>query len=105
MNVDEREGFNGRDRHAARMKLRRGSTDSGADGDSVDELRRRRELKRRRVGTTLANLGALASDSARNELRQLQSVAESSNNELNRACAWRRQVHRGLSCEGGSEQG
>jgi hypothetical protein len=45
MNVDEQEGFNGqgneRDRRAARMELRRGSTDSGADGDGVDELRRR----------------------------------------------------------------
>jgi hypothetical protein len=37
MSVDEQEGFNGqgngRDRRTARMELRRGSTDSGADGD------------------------------------------------------------------------
>jgi hypothetical protein len=30
---------------------------------------------------------------------------ESSNDELNRACARRIQVHIGLSCGGGSEQG
>jgi hypothetical protein len=46
MNVDEQEVVrrteNERDRRAARMKLQRGSTDSEVDGDSVDELRRRR---------------------------------------------------------------
>jgi hypothetical protein len=31
---------NGRGRRVARMELRRGSTDSGVDGDGVDELRR-----------------------------------------------------------------
>jgi hypothetical protein len=43
MEVDEPGGLggqgNGRDRRAARTELRRGSTDSGADGDGVDELR------------------------------------------------------------------
>jgi hypothetical protein len=46
MNVDEQEVVrrtgNERDRRVARMKLQRGSTGSEVDGDSVDELRRRR---------------------------------------------------------------
>jgi hypothetical protein len=41
VNVDKQAG-NERGHRAARTELRRGSMDSGADGDSVDELRRRR---------------------------------------------------------------
>jgi hypothetical protein len=41
MEVDDQGGLggqgNGRDRRAARTELRRGSTDSGTDGDGVDE--------------------------------------------------------------------
>jgi hypothetical protein len=73
MNSDEQEGFNGqgngRDRRAARMKLRRGSTDSGADGDSVDELRRRRG----RVGERERELGEEESSGRGGEERSLVS--------------------------------
>jgi hypothetical protein len=43
MEVDEPGGLggqgNGRNRRAVRTELRRGSTDSEADGDGMDELR------------------------------------------------------------------
>ena len=73
MNVDEQEVVrrtgNERDRRVARMKLQRGSTGSEVDGDSVDELRRRRG----RVGERERELGEEENSGRGGEERSLVS--------------------------------